>query len=606
MASQADIATQIIAALGVSEPDLDTSVGSVSRKIIDAVASQISDASVDTQLLTYAYDVTSKTGADLDAFVALFGMSRYPAARAAGTVTFTRGTSTDVISVPIGSQVSTADGTVVAGTLAAAILDVGALSVTVPVQAVTAGPAGNVAAGLLTLSMTPLAEISAIINVNALSGGSNQESDTQLQARWSATVFKSMAGTSQMFLGIALNNPSCTAANVVGSSTRRREQVQIISGAAISTVPDAQYIYPSGEVAGNDIDNGDVAVPGLQYTWDYSANPPEIIVLDTSYFVNGNVVDLSFLYLDAASRNVPASGIYNRVDVWCAGVQAVAAAQSVVFKTALSFSSSSASNYYNQDFVHPDGTFPAPGNIFIPLAFGPIVTMDATIVIGSTTYGLATPAYPLGSVNAGISYAYQIVHRTGPFGWSPYSDFGLEWAASMEPAANSVFPVGSDYTYNQVPYSIQQDLENWSLAGTDVQAHQALQMFFKFSVAIIYDPSITPSVTQVAISTALSAYLAQLGFNSRVYPSSVIQVIENTPGVSACRFIIGNDIPGWNGATPNLFSVGMQQVVGSTVVASFVDSAGNPLDVEIGSSTVPAFGGVSLMTKAGNSFGSFS
>jgi hypothetical protein len=53
MASQSDVSTQLIQALGISVPDLDTSVGSVARKIIDAVSSQIADASVDTQLLTY-------------------------------------------------------------------------------------------------------------------------------------------------------------------------------------------------------------------------------------------------------------------------------------------------------------------------------------------------------------------------------------------------------------------------------------------------------------------------------------------------------------------------------------------------------------------------
>src|SRR6266568_1204616 len=106
MPSQADVASQITAALAVSEPDLDTSIGSVTRKIIDAVASQIADASIDNQLLTYQYDVNSRVGADLDSFVQLFGLSRFPASRATGTITFTRGTSADVISVPVNAQVT--------------------------------------------------------------------------------------------------------------------------------------------------------------------------------------------------------------------------------------------------------------------------------------------------------------------------------------------------------------------------------------------------------------------------------------------------------------------------------------------------------------------
>jgi uncharacterized phage protein gp47/JayE len=606
MPSQADISSAIQQALAVSEPDLDTSVGSVTRKIIDAVASQISDASLDTQLLTYQYDIYSMTGAALDAFVQLFGLSRFPAARATGTVSFTRPTATDVISVPISAQVSTPDGSVVVQTLAAAILDVGALTVSVPVQAVTSGPAGNVSPGTLTQVLTPLAEISAVTNAMALTGGANQETDTQLQARWVATVFRNMAGTGQMFLGTALNVPGCTAANVVGPTTRRREQVQIEAGSAASTVNDAQYVYPSGQVVGRDIDAGDIAAPGLQYTWNYSVIPPTITVLDSSYFPNGEVVDLSFLYLDDASRNEPNSGILNRVDVWCAGTVAVPASQSVIYRNLLSFAASPTSNYYSGDFVRADGTTPTTGNIFLPLAFGPIVTMDATIVIGATTYGLATAANPLGSTAGGIQYAYQIVHRTGPFGWSPYSDFGLEWVASMQPPANSAFSIGSDYTYNSVPSVAQSDLENWALAATDIQAHQANELVLQFSLAIIYDPSVTPSVTQAAIGTALSNYLSQLGFNAWIYPSSVIQTVENTPGVTAARFIVGSDIPGYNGSTPDAYNVGIQQLAGSTVVNSFVDLQGNPVNVQTEDDTVASFGAVQLITKAGNTFGPFS
>ena len=86
----------------------------------------------------------------------------------------------------------------------------------------------------------------------------------------------------------------------------------------------------------------------------------------------------------------------------------------------------------------------------------------------------------------------------------------------------------------------------------------------------------------------------------------VIQQIENTPGVTACRFLVGSDIPGWNGATPNNFNVGIQQVnsVGA-VIQSYVDSGGNPLDIVLGASQIPAFGALSVVAKAANSFGAF-
>jgi uncharacterized phage protein gp47/JayE len=604
LASQSDVSSQIISALQVTAPDLDTSTGAVARKIIDAISSQIADASIDTQLLTYQYSIYAMTGAALDAFVQLFGMSRFPATAATGTVTFTRQTATDVISVPVNSQVSTSNGSVTVQTLTAAILPIGTLVASVPVQATVAGPAGNVQANSLTQMLTPVAEITTVTNLAALSGGANQETDSQLQTRWVNTVFKSMSGTEQMFLGIALNNPDCTAANVVGSATNRVEQVQIIGTSASSTVSDAQYIYPTQQVVGTDIDGGNVAVPGLQYLWNSSVIPPVIEVIDTSYFAPGTIVTLEFNYLDVWSRNNPSTNILNRVDVWCAGVNAVSATQTVPWSSSLVFASSG--EYNVASFVHPDGTNPTAGNIFIPLAFVPILTIDSVISVGSTNYGLATPQFPLGTTANGIEYAYQIVQENDASGWGPYSNAGLEWVAAMAPAAGSVLTIGEDYTYNNVPASIQQDLENWRLASTDVLAHQAIEVYLQFSVAVIFDPNTTQQTTTAAIQTALSGWLTGLGFNAIIYPSSVIQQIENTPGVTACRFLIGADVPGWNGATPNLFSVGIQQINSvNVVVNSFVDTNGNPVDIVLGASQIPAFGALNVVAKAANSFGAF-
>lgn len=605
MTSQSDVAGQIIQALGVTAPDLDTSVGSVARKMIDAFSSQVADASVDTHLLTYQYDIYSMTGAALDSFVqTVGGLSRFPATAATGTVTFTRQTAVDVVSVPVNSQVSTADGSVVVQTLTAAILPVGTLVASVPVQATVAGPQGNVQANSLTQMMTPVAEIATVTNLGPLAGGANQETDSQLQTRWVTTAFKSMSGTEQMFLGIALNNPSCKAANVVGTAVNRIEQVQVIGATAASVVSDAQYVYPSGQVVGKDIDGGDVAVPGLQYLWNSSVLPPQIQVLDASYFPNGQIVTLQFNYLDVWSRNNPSQNIFNRVDVWCAGVNAVQAVQTVPFSNSLVFGNSAPYNIAN--YVHPDGTPPTAGNIFLPLAFVPILTVDSVISVGGTNYGLATPQFPLGTVANGVSYAYQIVHENDAFGWGPFSNAGLEWAASLAPANGSAITISEDYTYNNVPASIQQDLENWRLAATDVLAHQAIEVFLEFSLAVIFDPNTTQATTTAAIQTALSSWLTGLGFSAIIYPSSVIQQVENTPGVTACRFIVGSDIPTWNGSNPNAYDVGIQQINSvSATVASFVDSAGNPVDIILGASQIPAFGALNITAKAPNSFSSF-
>lgn len=608
MPSQSDIVSQMRANLAVTDPDLDTSTGSVTRKILDAVAEAVSEAYLDNHLVTYQYDIDSKTDADLDAFVQLFGLARYAARRATGTVTFSRTDSSDLASIPVNAQINstvldpdTGDFVSVL-TLAAGIMNIGDLSVTVPVQAVQAGPEGNVAAGALTQLATPTSGVLAVTNVDPLSGGAFQETDSELRDRWKKTVFRSMAGTESMFLGIAVNDADCTNANVVGATKRRREQVQVVGGVAQSTAADIFYTYVSGQMVGKDIDNGDMAVPGVHYTWDASSNPPRVVITDTSGYPDGTLLDLDFVYVPKASRNDPGNNITNRIDVWCAGTRAISASQSLLFRTGMGFSASSTSPYYSVNYVRPDGTSPLVGNIFIPLAWGPIVTVPNQISIGGTTYGLVDSTHPFGTVSGGITYAYQIVHENTASGWSPTSLFGLEWDSTHQPTANSVFSIADGYTYNDVPAAIQQEIDRWRLAGVDAKAHQAKQVFLKFNLAVIYDYKVDRTVTSQAIDTAISNYLNSLGFDAVVQASDILQVVHNTPGVDSVRFLYGNDIVGWNSTTPNNFTVGIQQIIGGTVVNSYVDSNGRAKDVILGDDSVPAFGLTYQVAKAENSW----
>jgi len=67
--SRDDIVTQMRDALLISDPEVDTSVGTPLRKILDAVGNSLADAYVENHLLSYAYDIDSKIDADLDAFL---------------------------------------------------------------------------------------------------------------------------------------------------------------------------------------------------------------------------------------------------------------------------------------------------------------------------------------------------------------------------------------------------------------------------------------------------------------------------------------------------------------------------------------------------------
>jgi hypothetical protein len=407
-----------------------------------------------------------------------------------------------------------------------------------------------------------------------------------------------------MFLGIALNDPDCFAANVVTATKLVREQIQVASGTATSTVNDAKYVFGTPVSFGTDIDNGVVFVAGHDYTFTPTL-PPTVTVTNSTAIPNGTIADLEYQYTPTASRSNPSTGIVNRIDVWCAGSRAVSAQQSMIFQNTKTFGSSA---YPLANYVRPDGSHPANGNIFLPLAFGPILTVSPTIVVGSTTYGLATTTNPLGTVTGGVTYAYQIVHDNTTFGWTSSSNFGLEWNAANVPANNSVFTVGSDgaYTYNEVPLSVQREIDSWRLAGTDVQAHQAASVRLRFSLAVMYDRISYPPQVNQSMDAALSGWLNGLGLNSVVQVSDVLQVLHGVPGVDNVRFLNGSDWPGWTSGTTNSYQVGIQQLSSTgTVISSYVDSTGRPKDVFFTDSQVPQFGASLYQQKAQNSFGSY-
>lgn len=606
-----DISAQIRAALAVADTELDTGIGSVTRKIIDAVAEQIRDAYVDTHLITYAYDVDAKTGADLDAFTQLFGIARLPATRAAGVVTFSRPSGTGAAAtafIPIHTEVHDGSTPAIAvQTSTGAVMDPGVTSVSVPVQAVASGPGGNLAANAAVNIASPLQGITSVTNPQPLSGGADGESDSALRTRWRKTALRSLAGTEQMYLGVALDDPNCTAANVVGASKVFREQVQIASGVAVSTVTGAQYVYNNPVTVGANIDNGVIALNQFDYTWSATV-PPQVNVINSAVLPNGTVVDLEFSYTSTASRNSPLTNITNRVDVWCGGSRPVAGSQVVVIPASPQvFSSSSSSTLYTANFARLDGNAPVAGNLFIPLALGPILTVPARITIGGTTYGDAQAAgVAMGTVSGGVTYAYQIVHDNTAFGYTPSSMFGLEWLAADAPAAGVTFTLSNGYTYNQVPASVQAALDNWRLVGIDAKAHAARVRRMELSLAVVYSPGITPSTVNANITTALSAFLQGLGFDSVLRASDAINIVHGVPGVANCRFANGSDYSGFTSGTANSYQVGIQQVnIHGTVTSSYVDSTGRPLDVQFGDAELPQLYQVNVLTKAENSFGAY-
>jgi uncharacterized phage protein gp47/JayE len=607
MPTSGEIASRMMSALRASEPDLDTSIGTPLRKILDAVSEAISEAYVDEHLITYAYDIDSKVEGDLDDFVALFGFARIPAQRAQGVITFNRpaddASNQTTVVIPPGTQVAALTNPLVyAQTIVSALMNPGQYSVEVPVQALVAGPDGNVAAGLLTQMVRQVGLASSIVNSEPMSGGTPQESDDELRQRFKATVFRSLAGTQAMYEGICREVPQDPAlpdtkaihkVNVLGSSKRWREQVQITGGTAGSIITGAAYIFPDNCFVGPDIDGGSLLTPGVHYTFTPS-NPTNqgdasavLASLSTAAMPDG-LYDLDFEYVPQSSRNDPGNtrfgqgGINNRIDVWFDGKIPDIATQSVVFSDVKKFSGTLNNIYYNMNFRQDSDTTPNPpvNNIFIPLAFGPLLGVPDQMTIGGVVYLEGTD--------------YNIVHQSNCFGYTATSLYGLAWSTTKRPANNTVFSI--TYSYNKLAGIVQDAIAQWRLVGTDAKAHCGKVSRLKFNLAVMYDRRYDSVAVSTEINQALSQFLSNLGFEAALQVSDVLQTVHNVPGVDNVRFLTSADDP-VNYAIQRISNTGTE-----AVVATF-SYLGRAADVQFPDDRYPVFHSTNIMQKAANTFG---
>lgn len=598
-------------ALALAEPELDTSIGSPTRKIIDAVAVAIAPAYADQQLQNYAWDIDAKSGADLDDFVAMFGMARFPARRATGTLTFSRGNAdpTASVVVPFNTQAMTVGG-VLFQTAVNVVMFPGQASVDVPVQAVLGGAEGNVGAQTVTVFATQIDGVTTVINNGAMTGGAAPESDDALRTRFKSTVFRSMAGTEAMFIATALEagvttpNPLgaesllevsgstdgtgsvVTAVNVIGASKRWREQVMFVGGVATSAIPAStvKMVYDTTEAFGTDIDGGDVLIANQDYQFGPTV-PPTVTSINPALDQTA-VYDLDFEYVPLASRNDPASSITNRVDVWVAG-EVAQEAQEIVYTPEITsvFSATAGDALAASKFVRLDAptTHPTVGNYFMRLTWGPIVEFPSTLTINGTVYTLGTD--------------YWVVHDDTAFGYSPTSLFGIEWLASRMPAPGTQVALtdAQAYAFNLVPNRVERAIRDWRLVTVDARAHAAKVRRILLNLAVIFTAHTDRSAVISEIKTAVANLFASRGFDSTVQASDILSEVTNVRGVDAARFLRSAE---------NSVNYAAQWVNSQgTVVETFADGGGRVSDILLGDDTVAVLHDINITVKTQNTWG---
>lgn len=593
MATQREILNDMLAVLARAIPDLDTGIGSVPRKMLDAVAEAIAERDAHDVLEGYAYDIDAKSGADLDEMVRLFGFSRLPARRASGEITFSRNApSITSVTVPIGIQVQTDPSvlpTVTAATVVQASILPGDTSVTVPCLVAVGGTLGNVSADTLTYRKTAIEGIVAATNTLSFTGGTDAEDDAHLRKRFKESIFRSLAGTAQMFYGIALNDPNVSQVNVIGASKIFRESVEIATGAATSTVEDAAYIVPDSALVGADLASGDILKEGVHYTMDYGSIPPELTVLSAAQMPNGGIFDLQFEYVPIASRNDLEAGITNRVDVYVRGERAVDATATLVFDDDRKFAGSGALK--NTNFMRNSEAHPAIGHFFVPYPMVPVldpslndqITIDSIVMVEGTHYWL--------------------VYDTTAFGQAPRSLAGIEIAANaispllmpVDPDDNSPFTVS--YTYNEVPRSIEETIGGvWRTLNQDVWVHQGKPKRLRLNLGVILTRGYTEGQVDAAIFRSVSNYIDSLGFNNVVQASDLLSVAHEVPGVDQVRFLTDDD----NGA---YYAIQRVNENGSIAETYATGSPARPLDVFCADDEYAVLDTVFLDVKAQNTWG---
>ena len=269
MATQKDIAQNMIDQLRATDPAISAEVGTPERMIIDTVAQALAEAQIDLNVLQGVLDVDAKIGSDLDAFLALFGFGRQQGTQSTGYVKLGRDTSAVAdIRIPAGTQfiarnTNTDNANVVFYSTSSATLSANATSIIVPIACQVNGVAGNVDANKITEPYNkPIVGITSINNDYATSGGVDPEGDLEIKARFKATgPFRNLSGTESQYLATAISIYA-KKATVVGPITRYKEYIQVPAvddateyqgytgnGAqnqyttALSINPNAKYVY---------------------------------------------------------------------------------------------------------------------------------------------------------------------------------------------------------------------------------------------------------------------------------------------------------------------------------------------------------------------------
>jgi uncharacterized phage protein gp47/JayE len=528
------IAQQILATLAQTMPTLSCAIGTPERKIIDACAEQISTASIDTYLVGSLLDIDTKAGAELEQFVGIFGYGRLSGKPAQGTVRVTL-TVASTSDYTISQGVTFYTGTGVSGLTTqlyysanqSVVLPAGDYSVDVPVTCTTVGVAGNVPPGSIT-NLSSAIGSSAVTNLQAMTDGTDPESDDQLRQRFKDTFLRNVAGTADWYIALCQQNNAVTRVVVFGPTALYTTQIAAPSTTlALPVDQDVKYVWP--DQTSCFINLGQPTETFYAENDDYVLSTgisPVFTTVSSGAISPGDIVDLEFQYTPVCSRNDPANGIANKVDVFCDGIAPFTVTErSVIDGTELS--SESGDPFYTGNFMRLGSTgSPVATNRYTRLGNVPLVTFPPTLTVGGEIYTLGTH--------------YFVIQDITLLQGSRLEATGIEWDSSG-PATGAELTL--EYVYNQVPEVLDNVMTTSKQLTTDVMVHQAQYVYLQPCLNIEYDRSYSPATVNAAVATRLQSYIAGLPFGSQIKFSVLCSVIGQVLGVVDVKVTSSTDNP---------------------------------------------------------------
>jgi hypothetical protein len=225
---------------------LDFNPGSVFLAIQQGSASLMMWLQFQAALVLQATRLSTSQGADVDSFIADYGLTRAAGVAATGPVVFSRlsatqaafiapyvvTTNSDGTTTVSGVSVKTIDGTQSFGVyedttnslwntaLGGYVIPIGTASGTIPVQALTAGTGGNVAAGTVGLISTNVAGVDSVTNAVSFTNGVNAASDPSVRQTFQAFFGSLARGTQAAILyavGLVQQNLTAQVVETTGS-----------------------------------------------------------------------------------------------------------------------------------------------------------------------------------------------------------------------------------------------------------------------------------------------------------------------------------------------------------------------------------------------------